>query len=89
MNIGSALTTATTGLLRNARSVQESAERIVQQPVGQMPKAPRTQRIQATQTPDLTTEIINMKQAEIGYTANATVIRTADEMSASLLDVLA
>lgn len=87
MSIGSVLTIATTGILQNTRSVQESAERIVQQPVTHMPNAqPVRQTGYAT---DYTAEIVNMKQAEIGYAANATVIRTADSMSATLLDILA
>lgn len=81
MNIGSVLSTATTGLHRNARVVHETATKIVQQPVARTDKT--------HETIDLNAEIIQMKQAEIAYSANATVIRTADDMTATLLDVLA
>ncbi len=79
MNIGGILTTATTGMVRDARSVHQSAARIVQHPVKNQTQKPA----------DLATEIVRMKQAEIGYTANATIIRTADDMAATLLNVLA
>jgi len=79
--ISSVLSTATTGLLKHTRDVHVSAERIVQQPVAQPD--------QTSGANDLSTEIVNMKRAEIGYSASATIIRTADDMSATLLNILA
>ena len=67
----------------NAVSFQKSAVRVVQQPVTPVPKAGLK-----TEATDITAEIINLKIAEIGYAANATVIRTAGDMSKTLLDIL-
>ncbi|NQV45208.1 MAG: hypothetical protein HQ501_09910 [Rhodospirillales bacterium] len=81
MNIGSVLVTATNGMLKNARSVHESADRIVRQPVSGTSDAP--------DETNMIREIVNMRLAEIGYSANAHVIRTTDDMSATLLRILA
>jgi len=86
MNVGSAFATATTGMLRNARSVEQSADRIVQ---GNVARDTIAQTPETGNVPSLTSEIVNLKQAEIGYAANASIIRTADQMSATLLDILA
>lgn len=77
MTITSALGIATNGLLQNARTVHETADRIVRQPVSD-----------AADDTNLIPDIVDLKLAETGFRANASVIRTADEMSGTLLDIL-
>ena len=42
-----------------------------------------------TEGVDLTQEFVGLIQAEIGYTANAQVIRTGEGLSRTLIDILA
>ncbi len=90
MSVGSILTTATTGMLRDARTVHQSAARIVQQPVKQTQDQTLGQiQGKPQEATDLATEFVRIKQAEVSYNANATIIRTADDMASTVLDVLA
>ncbi len=81
MTIGSILSIATNGLLQNARTVHETADRIVRQPI--------TDATGETSDTDLARSIVDLKVAETGFRANASIVRTADEMSGTLLDILA
>lgn len=78
MTISNALSVATTGLMRNTATFAKSADRVVQQ----------SARSVENQT-SVASEIVTMKQAKIGYAANAEVIRTVDDMTATLLDIKA
>lgn len=92
MNIGSVLTIATSGLLKNAHSVQESAERIVEHRAFIVSNENSDSGADTVIVPDDTTliaEVFNIKKAEIAYSANAQVIHTADSMSDKLLKIMA
>ncbi len=69
----SALSTASSGIQRNLASLDAAAERIAYQPLG-------TNTVK---------DLIDMKVAKHGVAANAAVVRTADEMLGTLVDILA
>lgn len=74
----SALNRALTGMQLNQQRFEQHASRIS-----------RAGLPGAGDTVDLPTGIVGTKVAQRGYEANLAVLRTADEMVGSLLDVLA
>ena len=97
MAISSVLATATNGMLKYARSVHESADRIVRDRAltesvrDRVPvevKIPDPDIVFVPGKSDLVSEVFEIKKAEIGYSASARVIRTADDMSKNLLNIL-
>lgn len=73
-----ALNTALTGMYAQQRAFARHAERISRWETGQ-PVAPD----------DIAGNLVGLGQAKHGYAANLAVVRTADAMLGSLLDVLA
>jgi flagellar hook protein FlgE len=73
-----AITSALTGMQNHQHALAQHAERISRWGTGD-PTAPV----------DLADELVGVVQAKHGYTANLAVLRAADTMLGSLLDVLA
>ena len=79
----SALSSAVQGMQRNQQALARHADRISRWGTSQ-------QRDIADIVPvDLTMEMVGVLQAKRGFEANLPVIRAADEMLGSLLDILA
>lgn len=78
-----AISTALGGLQRNQRTFEQHAERISRSGAPDAAEGMSQPRI------DLATEMVGLLQSRRGYEANLPVIRAADEMIGSLLDVLA
>lgn len=72
----SAIGIGTSGLQRATDRFEASASRIARFGTG-------------LETSDLATDIIDMKQAEIDFKASTKVIKVADDMLGSMLDILA
>ena len=94
-----ALTTAAAGLKQAATRVDAAATKIVRAGAqasndinGTGPLTPPTPGTPIQTGPvlgdDLLTGIIDLKQAELSYKANAKVIASLDELEDSLLDIL-
>lgn len=105
MPINSILSTAVSGLNASAQRVSVSAFNVVNantpdfsplrvqsttQGGGQgTPTGVKTEVTEGTGSVDLATEAVNQIQAAISYTANASLIQTADELAGTLLDLRA
>lgn len=101
MAINSVLTTAVTGLHKNAARVRDAADTIVNltsKPSVAKPtssfaslsgdNAVDAQLIGASE-PDLAREFVNLIQARAAYSANVEVIRTAEDLAQISNDILA
>lgn len=100
MAIESVLATAVSGLLLQSRRAASAADAIanVNTPgyrrttvngVDRIPGGVGTVTQTGGEGVDLTREFVDLIQAEIGYTANARVIRAGEDLSRSLIDILA
>ena len=72
----SALSSAATGMQRASDRFEASASRVARFGTG-------------LGDVDLATEMVNVLEAENAFKANATIVRKADEMAQSLIDILA
>lgn len=84
MEINSAFSSGVSGFNRASQQISESSERIANQG---LPMDSGNAVLSDQPTESITTEIINMKLAEIQAKASAKVISTADDMVGSLIDV--
>jgi flagellar basal body rod protein FlgC len=75
----SAISTATAGLRASASRFEQSAQNVVK---ASSPDA-------TSASPDLATSIVDSKTSELSFKANVSVVKTADKMLGSLLDMLA
>ena len=105
MQISSALSSAVSGLAANAAGVQAVAENVANANTpgyravrvrtssvvtGAAPSAGGVQVTRVRQGEvNLVREFTRLIQAEISYTANAQVVRTADDLTHRLIDVVA
>lgn len=100
MAIESVLSTAVSGLLLHSRRAASSADAIANvntpgyrrtsvEGVDRVPGGVGAVERTGAEGVDLTQEFIGLIQAEIGYTANAQVIRTGEDLSRTLIDILA
>lgn len=105
MQISSALSSAVSGLAANAASVQAVAGNIANANTpgyravrvrtssvvtggGYSPGGVQVTSVRQGEV-DLAREFTRLIQAEISYTANAQVVRTADDLARKLIDVVA
>ncbi len=93
--IDGVLTTATIGLRNNAANAADAADRLVRgvsRPAGDSPAtsgaADRAQGV-ALSEQDILKAVLDLKQAETGFKANASVFRAGDRMTGTLIDLLA
>ena len=84
MEINSAFSSGVLGFNRASQQISESSERIANQ---SLPMDSGSAVLSDELTESITTEIINMKLAEVQAKASAKVISTADDMVGSLIDV--
>ncbi len=103
MQISSALSSAVSGLAANAAAVQAIAEnvanvntpgyRAVRVRTSSVVAGSSAGGVQATRVREgevnLVRQFTRLIQAEISYTANAQVVRTADDITRKLIDVVA
>jgi len=104
MQISGALSSAISGLAANAQAAAAVAENVanVNTEGYQAARVSTTQVVTDGHAPggvrtsvsrgggvDLTEQFVQLIQAEVAYSANAQVIKTTDELSGKLLDVLA
>ena len=84
MEINSALSSGISGFNKASQQISESSERIANQSlsIGSDNVALSDQPAES-----ITTEIVNMKLAEVQAKSSAKVISTADDMVGSLIDV--
>lgn len=91
MQINSAFSSGVYGLNQASQQITESSERIANQPmsseaVSQLAN-PEGENPNNYVAGPVTTELVNMKLAEVQAQASTKVIKTADEMVGSLIDV--
>lgn len=101
MAINSVLSTAVSGLHKSAARVRESADTIVNVTSSPPTSKPTSSsfalsgnnavdaQIIGSQESNLAREIVNLIEARAAYSANAEVIRTADDLSRLTNDILA
>ncbi len=82
MEINSVLNTGIQGFQQATERANQAAQDIAGQQV-------TDSKVDSVNSKDLTTSIVELKQAEIGAKANAKVIQTASDVVGSLLDVTA
>lgn len=80
MNINSALQTGLYGMQQSQANIQESANQIVR--AGTLEKDSST-------TTDVVEPIVNMKMEQHIFDASAKIVKTADEMLGTLMDISA
>ena len=76
----SAINSAVAGLTNASKRFETSAQNIAQQPDSSSPNAPET---------DTAQNLVNAQVASYDYKANLNVIKVADQMQQSLLDIKA
>jgi hypothetical protein len=76
---GPAAFTALNGLSQNAKRIEVASEKILRQ---------TTNPEQGDPTESLESAIVELGIAEIGYKANAKVLKAQDEMNGALLDII-
>lgn len=82
MEINSAFSSGVVGFQNASQQITESSERIANQTI-----RPEETEQSSRSTVPITTEVINMKLAEVQAKASAKVITTADDMLGSLINV--
>lgn len=89
MEINSAFSSGVSGFQKASQQITESSERIANQTVQGSEISTTTPTINSSReiNEPVTTELINMKLAEMQAKASTQVISTADEMVGSLIDV--
>lgn len=85
MEVNSAFSSGLNGLNKASQQITESSERIANQVVN--PENTEKSTYNSYPSGPVTTEMINMKLAEVQAQASAKVITTADDMVGSLIDV--
>lgn len=91
MQINSAFSSGVYGLNQASQQITESSERIANQPMSSEAESqlvnPEGANPNNYVAGPVTTELVNMKLAEVQAQASTKVIKTADEMVGSLIDV--
>ncbi len=104
MEVPNILSTAASGLDASARQAQVAAGNIVNVStpdftvarvrttslaVGSAGGGVLAQTVAGTQGVDVTTELVNLIQAQVSYNANAQVIRIGESLARTLIDITA
>jgi len=87
MQLNSAFSSGVYGLNQASQQITESSLSIANQPLQAQSSIIENVNTHSYVSGPVTTELINMKLAEVQAQASAKVITTADEMVGSLIDV--